>query len=729
MSSSDLPADRPVEDWEQSDLEEYTESVAERTFGFGVALALLFYVFITLTCLKQCCCTRWKEPNRLSTDGAKMGFTVMMAVATGAMFVTLIPIGIGAGSIVEAGETIIFRTAELMTDMDEQLLCGNGDAEVGAFRTQACQNGTLGRYLQGIHYSIVEALDTTIDGMNDIEANLTSALDDVQDDVDDAVVILNDMETSAQAVDADAATISAELDALSNPDNTEQTDFGTYLPDASSLPDTSTFSADVQSGLGGADEAVDSVDAAIQAVDDITGSEFDTIRNDYGPGGDTREEILGVLDDLFDELLSAASNVVDLEDDIHEVGTTYETHTGQVKWAAVLIFGVAPLLASVGFVFAYACGRGKFSSFMSFNVWAYLFGLYLCVFMGIFGVVTVILNDTCENDFVLMETNLDTEFEVGNTSVVVSDVVQGILTCPPKPDPPVATTDNNLVDILGLQDEFNFTSDFADFDEDFEESKTEILALSGDVDEARDSLELADGAIETDARQGYDPTSITSPMTTFRDTVLPPYPLDRLNDTQKAQLVAVYPNSPTLEDATTSGDASDFFVEFQVALDNVNSELSSMVVIPAGYDSSYTLQTIGSFDAAVLDNEFWKDVLAPLGQADAGVGPNYATYGSASGYADLLAAVQAVQVYEVALDAVEETNNDAKTNATQIIDAANSLDGHISDIETQQQQLNATLRSANASLNTIDNGEGEGLLYDSVSLASPHDTSIKDDRS
>mmetsp|Transcript_17837 Transcript_17837/g.54586 ORF Transcript_17837/g.54586 Transcript_17837/m.54586 type:complete len:159 (+) Transcript_17837:196-672(+) len=158
MSSSDFPADTAFEDWEEEEIQTYGESVAERTAGFGAAIAILFYVLITFTFLWKCCCVKWKAPSGFSSDTSRNNFTICMAICIIGMVAALVPISIGSVGVVESGSNIIHRTADLTIEVDEQLMCGVGDATANG--DVMCLDGTLGEYLQEIYLSVEVRLQT-----------------------------------------------------------------------------------------------------------------------------------------------------------------------------------------------------------------------------------------------------------------------------------------------------------------------------------------------------------------------------------------------------------------------------------------------------------------------------------------------------------------------------------------------------------------------------------------
>ncbi|KAK3265413.1 hypothetical protein CYMTET_25898, partial [Cymbomonas tetramitiformis] len=195
-------------------------------------------------------------------------------------------------------------------------------------------------------------------------------------------------------------------------------------------------------------------------------------------------------------------------------------------------------------------------------------GLFCCVFYvpllaGCLALSLTVLDDSCglmisgtaaSNGKGLLQVNADYSVEVGDTTVDLSASIVQIVRCPEGCSAPGSVgcdSGNNLVSLLSLQDEFNYTSNIQDPLQELRDAGAE-LNVTEDVASAKASLNSEDvaNALAYDLKQDWN-------MSYY--------------DEQFAELVDVLPNST---DSSQQGRWEAVWQEYPPSAETVESNMA-----------------------------------------------------------------------------------------------------------------------------------------------------------
>jgi len=161
------------------------------------------------------------------------------------------------------------------------------------------------------------------------------------------------------------------------------------------------------------------------------------------------------------------------------------------------------------------------------SVCIYLLVFYLMILGGVMLGVSIIFNDVCDhmlegnaasNGRGLIEINMEREtFDVGNTTVVMSDFIVQLLECPAGCTLEEGVSigcdaKNNMVDLMNVRNEFDFNSKTRDATRDLSKSIDELeQSPLSEATEAMASTDISD-ALALDLTQQWDGESFISAL-------------------------------------------------------------------------------------------------------------------------------------------------------------------------------------------------------------------------
>jgi uncharacterized protein YggL (DUF469 family)/uncharacterized protein YjbJ (UPF0337 family) len=452
------------------------------------------------------------------------------------------------------------------------------------------------------------------------------------------------------------------------------------------------------------------VDATVDTLDTVTEDMFNEIRDEFGTGGEAREDLTELLEDLFDSVKDLSESSEDSGETLDDVADALEAQNTSNAAGGAVYAGLPFILALLCLACATSCcKKSKVLAYSPFQCFACFFGHGLVAIAVFSGAMTLLMKDLCEEDITLIKTNLNETFEIGNsTEVVGSDVVIDIINCPTIPDDPAErepTPTNNFVDILGIMDEFNFTSIVEDVEEDLEDAKDEIRDMVSDVDEAREQLMMMDDAINMDVSGNFSASSMKS-MLEDLESSLPAANLERDDGAAQNDFIGTYSESPTLSAAVGQSPAVSFFTDYGSSLGNLQQFLQGMEdananSVPAAYASfsNWTFTDIASIDPSA-DPAF-----------------QTATYPSSQTYADhFLPLAEDLQDFTDALNTVVDVNAEVHSNITEAISLLDDIDGSVTKLEAEQVQLEDQRDQVSRALDGLDDGSDSGAIHDGVDI-------------
>lgn len=703
-----IASDKKFEDWESSDYEALLTSVLAYAI---IAVAIFAITFLVMLCLvpKVFCCTKWKQAGMMNGEKAQRGFLACYAFSLVVLMVMVVPAGLGSQMVGEGFLDVTKASATLMHDVNHDLLCGNEDAELTS-EYRSCSENTMGAYLQYLYGEVIDVLDDVIADVDYVEDQLETSIDSIKSALGDTNATIANMTIIVGDMAAANTAFVAEMAYLGDPAHTEGAVFSSQLPDAGNLPDSDSLTADVTEARDAAEGALEDVDATVDTLDEVTEEMFDAVREDFGDGGEARGDLVELLEDLFDSVKDASDTSGDAAESLDDAADVQDEQSANEAAFAAVYAGLPFLVGLICLTCAtFSCKRSKHLAFAPFQCFTFFCGFSLTWIAFVAGLVTLLLRDLCAEDITLIKTNLNRTFEIGNsTEVVGSDVVIDIINCPTIPDDPAErepTPENNFVDILGLIDEFNFTSVVEDVEEELEKAKVEIVNMVSDVDEARAQLLSMDDAISMDISGNFSASSMKSTLQDLESS-LPAATLDRDDFTAQAAFIGTYADSPTLIAVDGGADATSFFTSYDSSLSNFKQYLQSMdAANPGSVPTDYA-----NFAA-------W--TLADVADIDPSADPAFqtASYPPGETYAnDFLPLAEDLQEYTDALNAVEEVNAEAHQNITDAIALLDDIDLSVTKLEAEQEQLGDQRDQVSDALDGLDDGSENGAIYDGVGI-------------
>ncbi len=349
-------------------------------------------------------------------------------------------------------DKVLTGAGKFMSDTQSAICTDGGKAE--SFTD--CDRGSFGDFLSAIKHEAVEIFDSGLNIVNSIGAMVT-AVGGISTHIDNIGSNLTSMEQGLNDIDTNLTAAQAAVDSL--PDGVE-----IDYPSIERHDDVIKQLQAAQSVLEKSATLIDHTEDDLHAtlVDDD--SQVGRFRRmiDHIPGNeangdaDLRGEVLGVLNEGYEELAGVSEKVSEFRDDhVSELKGAYDV---QFKQASLLVFALLTLPGALLLLLSLCAMTIKspkpFYCSMAFGFFG--LGIY-CMISGLFLALSKFTTDTCNNIGTLLVTNLPDSYEftapdgkliqippLGEVAVALSQC-QGFVGYEP-------SNRNNFIDILQLGD-------------------------------------------------------------------------------------------------------------------------------------------------------------------------------------------------------------------------------------------------------------------------------------
>jgi len=542
----EFPVHVKFEDWDadNEDVEQYLRDLVQESGGAGIAIGLIVSIAMVLgmimfwccpcCCFDTCClCCRKDKENRWSEKANRRVGCVMLtlsllmcAAGVGLLYPTTVDaLEKGDDSMTNAAGSTLDAMNFLCGEPLSSYLVENGHESyesyaAGKTAQEMCATGSsVVQYLTDTSCklnSTLTSVEDFIDGLSDI----VSALDNITNAIGLLETGVNTLETSANDVQQ---TCGADLDtSVQNLNNYADSLLSGTVPNLTPLDlpgisvESSVFNqidqaqSDVSAAKADAQTSKNDAQSTIETdLQVTTRDEIETAKND------AQVEITDAQDDILEsvpDLAEAHEKIIDARNDY------YREYEDYILIGYLSFFGL-------GFIFVLIslCGFWRMNTccVQCGGCMIFLVTFWLCAFMGITVLMWMITGDICDNFWTgneksgnrgIFQVNLANEtVDIQNITINVAEKVQAVLQCQSgcvdiesqcSDLPSMSTTNtgcddtNNLLDILAVQDEFNFTSEI-------QPSIDDILAYAPDLNYS--------SQIET-ARQGLNTTAVNDAL-------------------------------------------------------------------------------------------------------------------------------------------------------------------------------------------------------------------------
>mmetsp|Transcript_2958 Transcript_2958/g.4353 ORF Transcript_2958/g.4353 Transcript_2958/m.4353 type:complete len:794 (+) Transcript_2958:37-2418(+) len=510
IGDRDFPSDLKFEDWTLSNdrVNQYVNDVITQSGGAGAGLGIIFSIAMTfhLFIWGFCCCRR--TPGNYpcgQTNCAKLEYKNYWRVLAVVTILTAIggtiSIFINSSTVFESVIDVHQKAVNTLQDGEDFLCSGTlpglvrGGSSINELRVQLggnralialCTNNSVGNFLKQVDERVNNTVNSgleTIDSAQDILAALNSTRDSIQN-VSDAII---DITTDVSTLFNETIDVNEKF--------AEIRGFGKYSNEVPSDIDEVE-----QSTVDENDQAAQDSRDAVQDYENTYQDSFTTIRDQLGEEVradliDDRETILSDIAEVEEQVTGSVGDLVSYENDVNESEQNVSDNEeyGEPVLAAIYSLSVIFLiLMFVGYML-------KSRLIICIGAYAiYIFFFWLCLGFGLILVISMVTYDVCgcENTFTtgscsdmmtVFETNTAGTVSVGDTSVELQETVQPILLCP---DTNSYSSDSNFIDILGVLQEFNFTSTVIKAIIDIEDAARK-LNQTENLDSARANVEKA----------------------------------------------------------------------------------------------------------------------------------------------------------------------------------------------------------------------------------------------
>ena len=620
----EFPVHVKFEDWMNdddelnSDVEQYLRDLATESGGAGLAIGLIlsiamFFGIVMFWCCPCCCfdtcclCCRkdkendWSEKANRRCGCAMLTLSLLMCAAgVGLLYPTTVDtLEKGDNAMGNAGNSVVDSMNFLCGEPLTSYLIENGHESYEAYsagRTaqEMCATGSsLVQYLTDTSCKLNSTLNSVedfIDGLSDIVSaldNITGAIGLLETGVDamEAAALSvdqqcgTDLDTSVQNVNSYAGSITTGagnvpvLTTLDAPGITVDPSIFTQIDQAQ--VDVADAKSNAQTSK---DEAQSTIETDLQGT---TKDEIETAKND------AQTEITDAQSDILEnvpDLAEAHSKITEARNDY------YGEYEDYILIGYLSFFGLGFLFVLISLL---GFWRMNTCCVQCGGCMIFLVTFWLCAFMGFTVLMWMITGDVCDNIWTgntksgnrgLFQVNLANEtVDIQNITINVAEKVEAVLrcqggctdiesTCNDLPSMSDTNTGcdstNNLLDILAVQDEFNFTSEI-------QPSIDDILAYAPDlnyssqIDTARQSLNT--DAVNDALNYDYD---FSGNLTEVK--------------TQIANFSALVPLcESSCDDATVSGESDSWQAIWLVGASDVNCAYLTSTTID-GSDTYYS---------------------------------------------------------------------------------------------------------------------------------------------
>lgn len=425
----------------------------------------------------------------------------------------------------EATLSSIDGTVDLLSGF-ANLICNDNDPDAGCDTSDS-----IGGFLEVVSTQVNTTFDDciliadSIQGISGSIVDFSNALVDASTDADDVTTLLtdtnNDLNTQCSDYDTDYTYVSnpahyggaqiaslflmgATYEAMPCP---TATDIGLMTGISQALDDASTATNDIS-----------------DAMDNGVNDALTSIEDEIGPSGNTRVSIQSSLNDFHGSMVDVSNDLIDMHSDID--GTSAEVKPYLVlKTQAFTAISFLPaillLYHTLGEVFCgckacnACCYKGVGGCLRCHNCFQYFGNWIWCIIAGIAMLLSVVVYDTCDNFEPMILVNLNMTQNVFDNEINFGTTAVDILHC---------GTNENIVDILGLGQSFNFTEDVSSVLTGIDDASSSLFtaadsaadALTQVVDALNDALQLSVTsanvtAIETQIQTALDilPDAVT----------------------------------------------------------------------------------------------------------------------------------------------------------------------------------------------------------------------------
>mmetsp|Transcript_31772 Transcript_31772/g.38389 ORF Transcript_31772/g.38389 Transcript_31772/m.38389 type:complete len:770 (-) Transcript_31772:897-3206(-) len=622
--AADYPVDIPYKDWgeDNEDIQSYWEALATQTGGAGILaatiLAAVLLILIIIFWCPCCGCVRcWSYcgapgPSMRSAAAAMLGLTVVVIAAMCGLVHT------NATKSLNHVETLLNETTSDLIDETANWLCGgnavnelffnkNSMAGVKLFynEDEYCAKGTVA----GFVVEVDQMANTTLDKVVQFVYNLSSIEPPIQqtkDELTDSYAILQALGSGGgvKSMTDGVETLRVSLDYLSvmTTEPMVEENGGPFLP--MPIPDGAFIPTFDDSYMNLIIQAENKLGESLNDVNEIYDDTFSTLQ-------DLQVTTVATIHDSYNDIHKQSTDLVDDALDIVDNLAVDRRHILHAKtkikddWAP-LIVSISAALLGIFLMFglcetvgAYQYdGAGKVVGRIG-GCCSYIFVFWLTCLVGIIAVVHLFVDDTCThlNEGVtkespgILQVNTETEtIQVGDTNVVLGPHIDDILFCPKgctSPNSVGCNATNNLVSILGIQNEFNFTSKVVGPIDELRDAQNKFN-VHEEIDRAQLSIQSEDvvQALNLDFSQDWGQNDYVEKLSAIEDAL----PKSANNPADADKWMALYytttpskkqvdANSEILQTVRTAKDAAESLNEGINGATEAQQQLEGSTVI------------------------------------------------------------------------------------------------------------------------------------------------------